>query len=251
MVGIYMIKSPSNCIYIGQSKNIRRRFNDYKRTLSPSQPRLYNSFVKHGVENHVFEIIELCNECELNDREKFYISFYKTFNTAHGLNLMDGGTLSQPSESSRKKMSIARLGKRFKPHSEETKLKMSIARKGIVFSEETIEKMKKSKQGLPSNAKCKKWNEEQRLCASERMKGVVRGTYNRNTENRVNKGIPLTKEHREKLAKAKLGKKLSEEHKEKISNGNIGKDSFWKGKELSEEHKLKIKISHLKRLCKI
>jgi group I intron endonuclease len=242
-----MIKSPSNCIYIGQSKNIMRRFGDHKRTLSPSQPRLYNSFVKHGVDNHTFEILELCSESELNNREKFYISLYGTFNTSHGLNLMDGGLLSQPSESSREKMSLARLGKKFKPHSEETKLKMSIARKGIVVSEETKEKIKKSKQSLPSNSKGIKWSEEQRIRASERMIGTIRGTYNKNVENRANKGIPLSQEHREKLSKAKLGKKLSKEHREKISSSNMGKESYWKGKTLTEEHKAKMSVSHLKR----
>lgn len=30
MVGIYKITSPTNKIYIGQSKNIRKRFNNYQ-----------------------------------------------------------------------------------------------------------------------------------------------------------------------------------------------------------------------------
>ena len=62
MIGIYKITSPSGKVYIGQSRNIENRFLQYKNKHCRFQFRLYNSFNKYGVENHVFEIIE---ECEI------------------------------------------------------------------------------------------------------------------------------------------------------------------------------------------
>lgn len=65
-----MIKSPSNRIYIGQSKNIERRFNEYMKGKTKGQIKLFNSFEKYGIKNHLFSIIEFCNENELNNRER-------------------------------------------------------------------------------------------------------------------------------------------------------------------------------------
>lgn len=44
ITGIYKITSPSGRIYIGSSKNIRRRFYSYKNLHCKDQPKLYNSF---------------------------------------------------------------------------------------------------------------------------------------------------------------------------------------------------------------
>jgi len=60
--GIYKITSPSGRVYIGQSVNIEKRFKKYVRLDCKEQTRLYRSFKKHGVENHMLEIIELCSE---------------------------------------------------------------------------------------------------------------------------------------------------------------------------------------------
>ena len=72
-------------------------------------------------------------------------------------------------------------------------------------------------------------------------------------------GIPglkrtFSKEHCERISKARLGKILSEEHKSKIRAGNLGKtvkeevkkylSELFKDKPLSEEHKLKLSIAH-------
>lgn len=72
--GIYKITSPSGKIYIGQSKNIARRFNTYKNSLYrvKNQIILYNSFLKYGAENHQFDIIEYCSIEDLNCSERFW-----------------------------------------------------------------------------------------------------------------------------------------------------------------------------------
>ena len=64
--GIYKITSPSGKIYIGQSKDINKRFNLYKRLQCERQPKLYNSFIKYGTINHKFEVLCECNKELLN-----------------------------------------------------------------------------------------------------------------------------------------------------------------------------------------
>ncbi len=54
-------------------------------------------------------------------------------------------------------------------------------------------------------------------------------------------GIPLSKEHKEKLRQANLGKKHTEESKQKISDANKGEKNKFYGKKHSDETKEKIK----------
>ena len=83
--GIYKITSPSGRTYIGESKNINHRWKDYKRLRCKTQIKIYNSFVKYGVENHIFEIVEECEFHELKCRERYWQDFYDVLNG--GLNL--------------------------------------------------------------------------------------------------------------------------------------------------------------------
>ena len=70
-IGIYKIESPSGKIYVGQSINIEYRFKSYlKMFRCKNQIKLFNSFQKYGPENHIFEIIELCEFNELNNTSK-------------------------------------------------------------------------------------------------------------------------------------------------------------------------------------
>lgn len=61
MTGIYKITSQSKKIYIGQSVDIEKRFKRYKNLHCKKQIRLYNSFLKYGVDKHKFEILCECN----------------------------------------------------------------------------------------------------------------------------------------------------------------------------------------------
>lgn len=88
MIGIYKITSPSNKIYIGQAKNINRRFYEYSILHCKNQIRLYRSLKKYGVENHIFEIVEKCLESELNERERYWQEYYDVLNRYKGLNCM-------------------------------------------------------------------------------------------------------------------------------------------------------------------
>lgn len=142
--GIYKITSPSNKIYIGQSKNINRRKRTYINLNSNScgQIKLYRSIIKYGWDAHVFEFIHECKEYELNGLEEYYIKFYNTFDTENGMNLTSGGNSPIFSEESKKKMSKSGKGKHFnKIFSIERRRKMSLARKNIIFTEEYRKKL--------------------------------------------------------------------------------------------------------------
>jgi len=105
---IYKITSPTNKIYIGQTFNFNKRINRYKSLDCKNQRYLYNSFLKHGYDNHKIEIIESgpYNINELLELEIYYIKYFESFNL--GMNLTIGGD-----------------GCRLGHHSEETKKKIS------------------------------------------------------------------------------------------------------------------------------
>ena len=124
-IGIYKITSPTGRTYIGQSVHINKRFNSYsKKGQCNPQIRLNKSFLKYGVINHKFEIVEECKINELNDRERYYQDLYNVTCPYKGLNCR----LTTTNDKSGKL-------------SEETKSKMSKAHKGKKLSQEHILKM--------------------------------------------------------------------------------------------------------------
>lgn len=85
--GIYKITSPTGNIYIGQSVNIKYRWRQYRKLYNniKNQRILYRSFVKYGVDNHTFEVIEECDANLLNDREYYWQEHYNVLGNK-GLN---------------------------------------------------------------------------------------------------------------------------------------------------------------------
>jgi hypothetical protein len=86
---IYKIVNPIGRIYIGKTTNYKNRFRAYKNLHCKTQPALFNSLNKYGYENHIVEIIEVVDNNLLNEREKYYIKFFNSFND--GLNCTLGG----------------------------------------------------------------------------------------------------------------------------------------------------------------
>jgi group I intron endonuclease len=84
--GIYKITSPSGKIYIGETVNFEKRFKRYESLQCKNQFKLYNSFMKYGVNNHIFEIIEECDFNDLKCRERYYQDKYDVLSD-NGMNL--------------------------------------------------------------------------------------------------------------------------------------------------------------------
>lgn len=94
--GIYKFTNKiNNKVYIGQStyieKRYREHFYDCERLTSDRHKSTYfhKALQKYGKDNFNFEIIELCEENQLNEREKYWIEYYHSFQ--NGYNLTYGG----------------------------------------------------------------------------------------------------------------------------------------------------------------
>lgn len=142
MVGIYKITSPSGRIYIGQSIDIETRWSLYRLMHCKNQVALYRSFVKHGVGNHIFEVLEECDISLLNERERYYQDLFNVL--SFGLNCKLTTTKDKSgksSEATKEKMRNSMMGKN----------------KGIKRSRESVNKMIKTSTGKKRTNEFKLW----------------------------------------------------------------------------------------------
>lgn len=175
MIGIYKITSPNGKIYIGQSIKIERRFSTYRLNKNGSkQPRLYGSFNKYGVENHVFEVIEECKECELNNKERHYQDLYfATGENSLNCVLQKSDNLKcYRSVETRLKQSKSSIGRK---HTIETKLKLSLAHTGKKLTQDHKEKIKIKLIGRKGHSKkaTQETKEKCRLNATKYLSKIV------------------------------------------------------------------------------
>jgi group I intron endonuclease len=201
--GIYKITSPTGRIYVGQSRDMKARWNTYKRNLEGilGQPKLYRSFLKYGVDKHIFEIIELCSVEDLNKIERYWQDFYNVI--SEGLNC----------------------------------LLQNCDEKPMVLSKETLEKKSASSKGEkngmygrkgPLNPRFGvKLSEAQKAILSEAAKGRVREKnhfYGRNHSDETRKLLSVNAKERVGEKNPFYGKNHSDEYK-KISSLRM-KDFF-------------------------
>ena len=82
MMGIYKIENLINGkVYIGQSVNIKERWNEHKlinsrtskEALKKQKYPLYLALEKYGLDNFSFEVIEECSIEELNEKNNFIL----------------------------------------------------------------------------------------------------------------------------------------------------------------------------------
>jgi group I intron endonuclease len=186
--GIYRITSPSGRVYIGQSINIPNRIKDYKsKQKILSQTKLRNSFIKHGFENHLFDVLEYCDVEALSEREVFYINKYESFsNKDIGLNLTVGGE-----------------GSRGFKHSEASKK---------IISEKALVR-KRNCSGVKNGFYGKKHTIEFTAKIKERATGKNNPRY----------GVKLSEETKQKIREKLTGRKLSSERTALNKTYNLGK----------------------------
>jgi len=222
MIGIYKITSPSNKIYIGQSNNIFNRIYNYEKLDCKNQIKLYNSLTKYGFNNHNFEILELCGESDLNYWERYYQDLYDVINPEKGLNLKltsiadKSGTLS---EETKLKIKISNTGLK---RSEHTKLKF----KNKIVSDITREKIRQTRLGskLSEETKQKLRNLKRPSHSNETIEkirlsklGIPRTNETKLKISIANKGRVYSEEYKTNMSKIKMGHVLSNETKLKIS----------------------------------
>lgn len=106
MTGIYKITNLVNGnAYIGQSVDIEKRFKDHKYRAFVNYPSnrdyekaLYRAFRKYGIENFKFEVLEICQVSELNDKEINYIKLYDTYNNGYNETIGGDGIIGHECE---------------------------------------------------------------------------------------------------------------------------------------------------------
>ncbi|MDR0676617.1 MAG: GIY-YIG nuclease family protein [Elusimicrobiota bacterium] len=190
--GIYKITNKINkkC-YIGQSIDIEKRWQREK--TGNCNKFLKDDFVKYGIDNFDFEILEECKFEDLNKREKFYIQKFNSKET--GYNLTSGGEYSHFGQVLDEKVKrLISIRTKEALANEDTKRKMSDSHKGEKnanygknqFENETKENREKRLR------KCKAgsllyWanvsNEEKEIRnkkISEKVSGEKNGMYGKN-----------------------------------------------------------------------
>lgn len=86
--GIYKITNKiNNHAYIGLSIDIERRWKEHKKMKY--RACIYDAFIKYGIENFQFTILEECQKDKLNEQEKYWIAYYDTYK--NGYNSTSGG----------------------------------------------------------------------------------------------------------------------------------------------------------------
>jgi len=87
--GIYLVTNLINKHqYVGQSVDIYDRWVKHK-APSHDDNAFHRALDKYGIDNFTWEIIEVCKQCELDEREKYWIEYYNTYE--NGYNETRGG----------------------------------------------------------------------------------------------------------------------------------------------------------------
>lgn len=117
---IYKYTSPTNKVYIGQTKRINHRQQQH-RWCSNNRPKscFHRALRKYGYDNFKFEILIQFSSKDidrlkylLDELEKFYIRKYNSTNRYYGYNLTSGGEgLFNPSNEVREKLGRTWRGK--------------------------------------------------------------------------------------------------------------------------------------------
>ena len=94
MINIYLILNiVTGKVYIGKTKfTIEKRFERHKKLARNRVNRyLYDAMNKYGFDNFKVFLIEITESKLQNDREKFWISKFRSNNPKYGYNMTDGG----------------------------------------------------------------------------------------------------------------------------------------------------------------
>ena len=242
--GIYKITNVMNQkSYVGLSTNIFNRWQQHiKGGTSVALQRAIN---KHGISNFKFEILEICDESVLSDRERFWITKLQTHKM--GYNLSNGGELTlgfRLNDESYEKIANSRKGRIGIHKDSDLKyiqldeldkyllsgwskglpeyMKKKIGRKGRIFSEETRQKMSNSAKG-------KILSEETKQKISESLKAQDMNTFAKLTpeqQTEYRRKISESAKHRNKDNYRQAWDNVSKRNKNSIWITNGTDDKF-------------------------
>ncbi len=206
-------------MYIGKSKNFDERKKSHRRdTKNGDQVYFHRALRKYGTENFDWQVIDQAEtDQELDDKEKYWVQFYKSFDPQFGYNLTKGGDGGSPNEETRRKIGTANKGKirsievkeklsvshrgcrnnnYGKSPSYSTRKKLSLALLGCHPTEETRQKMSESQKIRFHNHP---YTEEEKLRKSCVLKGKSKSPAEQDRLRSLRKGTTISEDHRKKL----------------------------------------------------
>jgi group I intron endonuclease len=190
---IYKITNKiNNKIYIGKSKNPATRFvkhikiaETYLESDNHFQA-IHGSIKKYSKENFTLDIMEICDESNVNEREIYWISLLNAQNKIYGYNLTLGGDgVINRSEETINKWRTKMLGRK---HSLDHNRKISESNMGKTISLEVRSKISQANSGKNNGMYGKTISDKTRIKLSN-----FQSSRERN---------PLTEEHKQKNREA-------------------------------------------------
>jgi len=216
--GIYKITSPSKRIYIGQSINIQSRWRQYERLDSSIKQsiKLYRSFIKYGVDNHIFEIVEECCFEELNNRERYWQEFYNV--VKKGLNCVLTETFDK------KRIISQETKNKISKNNAKYWLGKKIPRKSVELGIKNRIYTKEYRKKIGEKSKGRKHSEESKERRRQSMIGKKRSKEFKIKMSLINTGRKHTEETKQKMSTIKKGTVLSAESRKKVSLNSRSKE---------------------------
>lgn len=248
-VTIYVLKDPrtNEIRYVGKTvkKDLNKRLIEHCAQQNKTHKYFWIAQLKNENLKPIIEAVEKCTDNDWQEREIYWIQYYKDLNCKL-TNSHEGGMGGHnPSAETRAKMSAAAKGrivseetkiKMRKPKSEEHKAKLIAAQIGRVQTLETREKIGRKSRGRKASQETREkisksslgrfHTEETKLKMSQAQKGEKNAMY----------GKTHCEETKQRLSVISSNRRHTEETKLKIAQGN-------KGKIVSEETKIKMRLA--------
>jgi group I intron endonuclease len=156
--GVYKITNLiNNKVYIGESKDIIKRWDNYRKIQCKGQTKLYHSLKYYGVKNHKFDIILKCEEKDLLYFESCFQEIYVS--VENGLNCKYTGRNDIKTRHSIETIEKIKESNKNKKRSEQSKINNSNAQKKL-YSEGYVNPFKNKKHSEESNQKNRESNKK-------------------------------------------------------------------------------------------
>lgn len=208
-------------VYVGHSKNLRRRFNDHISRLKRGKNMnrlLQEAWNRHGASSFQFLVIEECKCSDLINREQFWIDEYRAACIETGFNI------SPTAESNR--------GVKYPDF---IRQRCSEWQRGRKLSDSHRENVRRAVTGRVTH-------ESTRKKLSEANKGKVISPEMRARISATLTGRPLAETTKQKISQAMKGRQFSDETRKKFSAWQVGRV-------LSQETKDKIAVAARRRFA--
>lgn len=246
MIGIiYMFTNKVNGKkYIGKTINPAERYRNHKYANEDSV--FHRAIKKYGFENFEYEILESHfynskdeSNDQLNELEKFYIKKYESNIDINGYNISEGG---EGTSGHHRKW--------------ETRLKISESKKGNNNPMKKSENRKKVSETLKSKNYSRPMSEENKIKASERMRGKGNPMYGHYGELNPSYGVDWTKniskkkyqefcEHRSESSKGEKNPMYGKKQKKSLWRLPDGSTKIMANCSVAAQHKDWIKIKEI------